>query len=165
AGKVAEYWASPTGAMLESAGVGVISDVQTGVDLLDTRAALLDPLNELRRTSLDEYAAIRSLYRQSRAAALAEARAGQISSRAPLAGVAAPVPATPESPATPTAAGTGAASGGGAGGAGAAPARVEASAPLPDDGGRGRIEFVDHQPAPAPESAAAPVSKSKTKKH
>ncbi|MFD2235548.1 VacJ family lipoprotein, partial [Phaeospirillum tilakii] len=92
-GKVAEYWASPTGAMLEAGGVGVISDVQTGVDLLDTRAALLDPMNELRRTSLDEYAAIRSLYRQSRAAALAEARAGQLASRAPVAGAPAAAPA------------------------------------------------------------------------
>jgi len=81
-GKIAEFWASPTGAVLGAYDLSVVSNVQTGVDLLDTRTALIDPMKELRRTTLDEYAAVRSLYRQSRAAAIAQARAGQPQSRA-----------------------------------------------------------------------------------
>ena len=80
-GKVAEFWATPTGAVLSSQGLAVVSNVQTGADILDTRTELLDPMREIRRTSLDEYAAIRSLFRQSRAAAIAAARAGQPGSR------------------------------------------------------------------------------------
>ena len=37
-----------------------------GLDAVDTRAGLLDALDDLERTSLDYYAAIRSLYRQKR---------------------------------------------------------------------------------------------------
>ena len=37
-----------------------------GLDAVDTRAGLLDTLDDLERTSLDYYAAIRSLYRQKR---------------------------------------------------------------------------------------------------
>ena len=37
-----------------------------GVDAVDTRAGLLHTLDDLERTSLDYYAAIRSLYRQKR---------------------------------------------------------------------------------------------------
>ena len=36
------------------------------VDKVDERAGLIEPMDELRRTSLDFYAALRSLYRQSR---------------------------------------------------------------------------------------------------
>jgi len=125
AGKVADYWASPTGAMFGSVGLGVVSDVQSGVDLLDTRATLLDPMNELRRTSLDEYAAIRSLYRQSRDAALAESRSGQMSSPRPAPAAPAPSPA--------------AATGVGASGA------KHGAAPTPALSGR--VDFVE--PAPA----------------
>lgn len=52
------YFLPPVGAWLEVVG-GVIN-------VVDTRAGLLDPMDELRRTSLDFYASVRSLYRQNR---------------------------------------------------------------------------------------------------
>ncbi|CCG42871.1 MlaA family lipoprotein [Magnetospirillum molischianum] len=93
-GKVAEFWASPTGAVMSANGLNVINNVQTGADVLDTRTNLLDPMKDLRRSSLDEYAAIRSLYRQSREASILAARQGQQASRAVEAAPVAP-PAAP----------------------------------------------------------------------
>jgi len=52
------YFLPPVGAWLEIVG--------SVIDAVDARAGLLDPMDELRRTSLDFYAAARSLYRQSR---------------------------------------------------------------------------------------------------
>jgi phospholipid-binding lipoprotein MlaA len=52
------YFLPPVGAWLEIVG--------SVIDAVDTRAGLLDPMDELRRTSLDFYAAVRSLYRQNR---------------------------------------------------------------------------------------------------
>lgn len=52
------YFLPPVGAWLEVAG-GII-------DKVDERAGLIEPVDELRRTSLDFYAAVRSLYRQNR---------------------------------------------------------------------------------------------------
>jgi len=92
-GKVAEFWASPTGSVLSANGLDIINNVSTGADVLDTRTNLLDPLKDLRRSSLDEYAAIRSLYRQNRAAAIVSARQGQPPSLTPAA--ATPAPAAP----------------------------------------------------------------------
>ncbi|TAN57370.1 MAG: VacJ family lipoprotein [Magnetospirillum sp.] len=77
AGRVADIWAHPTGAVVSSAGLEVFNYVQMGTETLDTRTQYLDPIKELRRTSLDEYAAIRSLYRQSRDAAIATSLRGQ----------------------------------------------------------------------------------------
>ncbi|HSK38239.1 MAG TPA: VacJ family lipoprotein [Arenibaculum sp.] len=37
---------------------------------LETRASLIEPIDDIRRNSLDPYASLRSLYRQSRAAAI-----------------------------------------------------------------------------------------------
>jgi len=99
AGRVADTFASPTGSVMASQGLGVFNTVQTGVDILDTRTQYLDPIKELRRTSLDEYAAIRSLYRQTREAAIAASRRGQQAhATAPAAEAAKPGPAsaTPE---------------------------------------------------------------------
>lgn len=77
AGRGADFFASPTGAVFASQGLGMVNNVQTGLDVLDTRTQFLDPIKELRRTSLDEYAAIRSLYRQTRDAAIAASHRGQ----------------------------------------------------------------------------------------
>jgi phospholipid-binding lipoprotein MlaA len=41
---------------------------RTGMGLVDTREALIDPVDEMRRTSLDPYATYRSAYRQRRQA-------------------------------------------------------------------------------------------------
>jgi len=80
-GKVAEFWAEPMGAVFSSQGLNVINNIQMGADTLDTRTQYLDPLKEIRRTSIDEYAAIRSLYRQTRDSAIANARNGQTQTR------------------------------------------------------------------------------------
>ena len=45
--------------------------VRTGVTAVDTRESVLDPLDEVERTSLDPYATLRSAYRQRRARAIA----------------------------------------------------------------------------------------------
>ena len=37
-----------------------------GTDLVDSRTRLLDPLDDLKRNSIDLYAAVRSTYRQRR---------------------------------------------------------------------------------------------------
>ena len=42
--------------------------VRGGLNLVDTREALIDPVEEMRRTSLDPYATIRTAYRQRRRA-------------------------------------------------------------------------------------------------
>jgi phospholipid-binding lipoprotein MlaA len=41
---------------------------RAGMNLIDTREALIDPVDEMRRTSLDPYATFRSAYRQRRQA-------------------------------------------------------------------------------------------------
>ncbi len=43
-----------------------------GLTALDTKARLLDPLEELRKNSLDYYAAIRSVYTQFRRAQISD---------------------------------------------------------------------------------------------
>lgn len=76
-GKVADYWAHPTGAVLSSYGLDAVNYAQTGSEVIDTRTQFIDPIREIRRTSLDQYAAIRSLYRQNRDSSIANARKGQ----------------------------------------------------------------------------------------
>ena len=44
-----------------------LARLRLGTDTVDTRTELLDPLDSLERSSLDYYAAVRSLYRQRRA--------------------------------------------------------------------------------------------------
>lgn len=100
AGRAADFFADPTGAVIASQGLGVINNVTMGADILDTRTEHLDSLKEIRRTSIDEYAAIRSLYRQFRAAAILASENGQKDSRAPQPGhtgngAAAPAPTVP----------------------------------------------------------------------
>ena len=77
AGRVADYWAHPTGAIMSTYGLDVFNYTQMGTEMVDTRTGLIDPMKELRRTSLEEYAAIRSLYRQTRDAAIATSLRGQ----------------------------------------------------------------------------------------
>ena len=77
AGRVADYWAHPTGAIMTARGLEVFNYTQMGTEMVDTRTGLIDPMKELRRTSLDEYAAIRSLYRQNRDASIATSQRGQ----------------------------------------------------------------------------------------
>tara|TARA_B100000459_G_scaffold58359_1_gene31625 strand:- start:190 stop:1047 length:858 start_codon:yes stop_codon:yes gene_type:complete len=62
AGKLADSFISSLGEIDNTA----FEWTHRGVDAVDTRAGLLDTLDDLERTSLDYYAAIRSLYRQKR---------------------------------------------------------------------------------------------------
>lgn len=112
AGRAADFFADPTGAVIASQGLGVINSVTMGADILDTRAEHLDSLKEIRRTSIDEYAAIRSLYRQFRAAAIQASENGQKDSRTPQPGhggngAAAPAPTAPAPASAAPAAGQG----------------------------------------------------------
>lgn len=101
AGKVADYFADPMGRVFAAQGLGVVNSVNTGVDIVDTRTEHLDTLKEIRRTSIDEYAAIRSLYRQFRAGAVKAALNGQKDTRAPLPGQPGAMPAGVSSSAPP----------------------------------------------------------------
>jgi len=49
----------------------VLSGVRTGATVVSTRESLLDPLDDVQRTSLDPYATLRSAYRQQRAREIA----------------------------------------------------------------------------------------------
>ncbi|WP_096700517.1 VacJ family lipoprotein [Magnetospirillum sp. 15-1] len=140
AARVADYFAEPSGAIFASQGLGVINNVNMGLDTLDTRTEHLDALKEIRRTSIDEYAAIRSLYRQFRAASIQASENGQRDTRAsqpgPAAGGAASTP-TPPAPASSTASETPATK----------PQEVEGhgtATPKDDEVKPSAVEFIDH---------------------
>ncbi len=104
--RVADYFVEPTGQVFAAQGLGMVNNVTMGVDIVDTRTEHLDTLKEIRRTSIDEYAAIRSLYRQFRAASLQASLNGQKDTRAPQPGQAG---GTAPSPAPASASGSSAA--------------------------------------------------------
>jgi phospholipid-binding lipoprotein MlaA len=116
-GRVADYFVEPTGHVFAATGLGMVGNATMGADIVDTRAEHLDTLKEIRRTSLDEYAAIRSLYRQFRSAAVQASLNGQKDSRAtlpqgqatatPAAGSQAPASSGPEAPKAAEGQGTG----------------------------------------------------------
>lgn len=139
AGRAADFFVSPTGEVFAAQGLGVINDINTGFDVLDTRTQHLDTLREIRRTSIDEYAAIRSLYRQFRAASLKDAQEGQPDRRAPDAPAAGTASsAAPAASAAPASA---------AGGTAAAPSEQQGhGTPAPSDKEvkPSAVEFVDH---------------------
>ena len=54
-------------------GVSALEGSRFGVGAVDTREQLLDPVDQVKRDSLDPYATFRSAYRQSRAAEIAAA--------------------------------------------------------------------------------------------
>lgn len=65
-GMVAEWLVDPVNLYLDEEGHEALIWVRAGLTGIDARARSIDVLNELERTSLDYYAAIRSLYRQQR---------------------------------------------------------------------------------------------------
>jgi phospholipid-binding lipoprotein MlaA len=65
AGKVVDSFSNPISYFLPAGGA-YLEIVAGIVDKVDERAGLIEPIDELRRTSLDFYAAVRSLYRQNR---------------------------------------------------------------------------------------------------
>jgi phospholipid-binding lipoprotein MlaA len=54
--------------------VTALSDTRTAVGIVNLRAELLKPIDEVKRMALDPYATFRSLYRQHREAAIQEVR-------------------------------------------------------------------------------------------
>ena len=55
-------------------GVNALEGSRFGVGAVDTRERLLDPVDQVKKDSLDPYATFRSLYRQNRAAEIEAAR-------------------------------------------------------------------------------------------
>lgn len=51
---------------------------RAGVDGVDTYAGVMDELDEIKKTSIDYYAAIRSMYRQKRDAEIRDGKAGDL---------------------------------------------------------------------------------------
>lgn len=73
-GYAVDTFTDPTTYILWNSGFLINAGVQA-VDIVDDRSRNIETLDEIERTSIDLYAAIRSLYRQNRAA---EIRNGQI---------------------------------------------------------------------------------------
>lgn len=67
AGKAAAWAAEPSDIVIGSYST-IAVDAHTASDMLDSRAQVLDSMNDVERNSIDFYAAVRSLYRQQRAA-------------------------------------------------------------------------------------------------
>lgn len=67
-GLVVQYFTDPVGIAADEAGADNFGFVRGGMEAVDTRARNLETFDTLQQQSLDFYAAIRSLYRQRRAA-------------------------------------------------------------------------------------------------
>ena len=65
-GLVTEYFADPTDIVLSDNDLDWAVWTRFGLDVVDLRTQLLDPLDDLKKSSLDYYSAIRSIYRQRR---------------------------------------------------------------------------------------------------
>jgi phospholipid-binding lipoprotein MlaA len=70
-GRGVGFVADPVSWALGYGGYEEATYAQTGMDLIDQRERLLDPMAELEKNSLDFYATIRSSYRQYRASEIA----------------------------------------------------------------------------------------------
>jgi phospholipid-binding lipoprotein MlaA len=66
-GLASEFFLDPVNIYLDNQDLDYLTYVRGGLTGIDARARSLDTLDQLERTSLDYYAAIRSLYRQHRA--------------------------------------------------------------------------------------------------
>ncbi len=67
AGKAAAWEIEPSDIVIAMYSTWAV-DAHTASDMLDARAQELEPMNDIERNSIDFYAAVRSLYRQQRAA-------------------------------------------------------------------------------------------------
>ncbi|MDE1905937.1 MAG: VacJ family lipoprotein [Rhodospirillales bacterium] len=65
-----EWFATPMEAAPASAALSDFGYTETGLHLVNTRAELIQPIDQIKATALDPYATFRSLYRQSRASQL-----------------------------------------------------------------------------------------------
>jgi phospholipid-binding lipoprotein MlaA len=75
-GKAADSEADPVGIGVQHTGVATAVDLsREGVDVINSQSQRIDDFAELRRSSLDFYAAVRSLYQQDRAGSVRDAKA------------------------------------------------------------------------------------------
>lgn len=65
-GLVSEWYLDPVNIYFDNESIDWAQWTRTGVTAVDARERALDPLDELERSSLDFYSALRSLYRQRR---------------------------------------------------------------------------------------------------
>ena len=82
-GVVTEWFVDPVNIYLDHEDLDGLIYVRAGLGGIDTRARAIDVLEELERTSLDYYAAIRSLYRQQREAAILDNRSADDTPKVP----------------------------------------------------------------------------------
>lgn len=76
-GRIVDWAADPVRIYATQQDDGDIFNMSRGViGVIDTREALLDPLDEVKKSSLDYYAALRSLYRQRRDAQISNTGTG-----------------------------------------------------------------------------------------
>ncbi len=83
-GRVVEYFADPFNNWAWNRDHDSYPTIRGAVTVVDSRAAHLQTLDDLKRTSLDYYATIRSLYMQRRAS---EIRNGESSQKSPSPGI------------------------------------------------------------------------------
>lgn len=67
AGRAVDFFTDPWGYLGQGDTVEALRIARMGVQLIDTREALIEPLDALRASSIDYYAALRSAYVQQRA--------------------------------------------------------------------------------------------------
>jgi phospholipid-binding lipoprotein MlaA len=77
-GKVVDNFMNPLSYALASGGVGWIESIAGVIEVIDNREKLLEPSEELRKSSLDYYSSVRSLYRQNREAEIANGKVKRI---------------------------------------------------------------------------------------
>lgn len=77
-GRVVDSFLNPISYGLSAAGVAWLETVAGALDIVDSRSRLLEPMDELRRTSLDFYASVRSLYRQNRESEITDGKVKRI---------------------------------------------------------------------------------------
>jgi phospholipid-binding lipoprotein MlaA len=70
-GRVVDFVADPVNASVDS---NAFSYGRTGASGIDTRAGLIEPIDDIRRNSLDPYATLRSLYFQRRQAEILDGK-------------------------------------------------------------------------------------------
>ncbi len=75
-GLVVDYTADPTRITLRNADEADLVDVRTGARIIDGRARNVEAIDDIKSTSLDYYAAVRSLYSQRRAVEIRNAEPG-----------------------------------------------------------------------------------------
>lgn len=81
-GSVADLAADPATWFGQGAAVTALTASRAGMTVVNTREGLLDPLEQLEQSSLDYYAALRSIYRQRRQAEIANRLDGAAGSAA-----------------------------------------------------------------------------------